>query len=109
MTEVADFTQDDLDEDDVMLLDTWEEVGLCVHASASACGCGDGRLGYAKCAQTTPLPVVLCIRLQCWKWQTCFMFLNHNADAYIALGGSVYELLSPFSDIPLDWQLIQPV
>lgn len=29
MTEVADFTQDDLDEDDVMLLDTWEEVGLC--------------------------------------------------------------------------------
>uniref|UniRef100_A0A672NWN3 Villin like n=1 Tax=Sinocyclocheilus grahami TaxID=75366 RepID=A0A672NWN3_SINGR len=29
MTEVADFTQDDLDEDDVMLLDTWEEVG-CV-------------------------------------------------------------------------------
>uniref|UniRef100_A0A672RFC6 Villin like n=1 Tax=Sinocyclocheilus grahami TaxID=75366 RepID=A0A672RFC6_SINGR len=27
VTEVADFTQDDLDEDDVMLLDTWEEVG----------------------------------------------------------------------------------
>lgn len=27
MTEVADFTQDDLDEDDVMLLDTWDEVG----------------------------------------------------------------------------------
>lgn len=31
MTEVADFTQDDLDEDDVMLLDTWEEVG-CVRS-----------------------------------------------------------------------------
>lgn len=30
MTEVADFTQEDLDEDDAMLLDTWEEVGLCV-------------------------------------------------------------------------------
>lgn len=26
MTEVDDFTQDDLDEEDVMLLDTWEEV-----------------------------------------------------------------------------------
>lgn len=44
MTEVGDFTQDDLDEDDVMLLDTWEEVGwLCeVMLSASfACGCGE--------------------------------------------------------------------
>lgn len=29
MTEVAHFSQDDLDEDDVMLLDTWDEVGLC--------------------------------------------------------------------------------
>lgn len=29
MSEVAHFTQDDLDEDDVMLLDTWDEVGLC--------------------------------------------------------------------------------
>lgn len=28
MNEVAHFTQDDLDEDDVMLLDTWDEVGL---------------------------------------------------------------------------------
>lgn len=26
MTEVEDFAQEDLDEDDVMLLDTWEEV-----------------------------------------------------------------------------------
>lgn len=26
MTEVVDFCQEDLDEDDVMLLDTWEEV-----------------------------------------------------------------------------------
>ncbi len=26
MTEVDDFTQTDLDEEDVMLLDTWEEV-----------------------------------------------------------------------------------
>lgn len=26
MTEIVDFCQDDLDEDDVMLLDTWEEV-----------------------------------------------------------------------------------
>lgn len=26
MTEIMDFCQDDLDEDDVMLLDTWEEV-----------------------------------------------------------------------------------
>lgn len=26
MAEVQDFAQDDLDEDDVMLLDTWEEV-----------------------------------------------------------------------------------
>lgn len=26
MTEVGDFTQGDLDEEDVMLLDTWEEV-----------------------------------------------------------------------------------
>lgn len=41
MTEVSDFSQDDLDEDDVMLLDTWEEVGcvmsccrLLLHAAA---------------------------------------------------------------------------
>lgn len=26
MTEVVDFAQSDLDEEDVMLLDTWEEV-----------------------------------------------------------------------------------
>ncbi|XP_036934717.1 villin-1 isoform X2 [Acanthopagrus latus] len=30
MTEVDDFTQDDLDEEDVMLLDTWEEIFLWV-------------------------------------------------------------------------------
>lgn len=28
MTEIVDFCQDDLDEDDVMLLDTWEEVSF---------------------------------------------------------------------------------
>lgn len=27
ITEVDDFTQSDMDEEDVMLLDTWEEVG----------------------------------------------------------------------------------
>lgn len=49
MTEVADFTQDDLDEDDVMLLDTWEEVGcvkqccrLLLHESAEKCWCRSG-------------------------------------------------------------------
>lgn len=39
MTEIVDFCQDDLDEDDVMLLDTWDEVsrhfcslqqGMCI-------------------------------------------------------------------------------
>ncbi|XP_053119800.1 villin-like protein isoform X2 [Hemicordylus capensis] len=30
MTEIVDFCQDDLDEDDVMLLDTWEEIFLWV-------------------------------------------------------------------------------
>lgn len=47
MTEVADFTQDDLDEDDVMLLDTWEEVGcvrsccrLLLHESDEKCRSG---------------------------------------------------------------------
>lgn len=29
VTEVTQFTQDDLSEDDVMLLDTWDQVWLC--------------------------------------------------------------------------------
>ncbi|XP_056104841.1 advillin isoform X2 [Rhinichthys klamathensis goyatoka] len=35
MTEVSDFSQDDLDEDDVMLLDTWEEICLWIGNSAN--------------------------------------------------------------------------
>ncbi|MEE6467429.1 hypothetical protein FKM82_007235 [Ascaphus truei] len=35
MTEVMDFAQSDLDEDDVMLLDTWEEVFLWIGKSAN--------------------------------------------------------------------------
>ncbi|XP_039522879.1 advillin isoform X1 [Pimephales promelas] len=35
MTEVFDFSQDDLDEDDVMLLDTWEEICLWIGNSAN--------------------------------------------------------------------------
>ncbi|XP_041040598.1 advillin [Carcharodon carcharias] len=35
MTEIFAFTQEDLDEDDVMLLDTWEEVFLWVGRSAN--------------------------------------------------------------------------
>ncbi|XP_077480056.1 villin-1 isoform X2 [Stigmatopora argus] len=35
MTEVADFAQSDLDEEDVMLLDTWEEVFLWMGVSAN--------------------------------------------------------------------------
>ncbi|KAL1248693.1 hypothetical protein QQF64_022011 [Cirrhinus molitorella] len=35
MTEVADFSQDDLDEDDVMLLDTWEEIFLWIGNAAN--------------------------------------------------------------------------
>ncbi|XP_041669918.1 villin-1 isoform X2 [Cheilinus undulatus] len=37
MTEVDDFTQTDLDEEDVMLLDTWEEIFLWVGVSANQC------------------------------------------------------------------------
>lgn len=36
MTEILDFCQDDLDEDDVMLLDTWEEIFLWVGKSANS-------------------------------------------------------------------------
>uniref|UniRef100_UPI00358FAFE8 villin-1-like isoform X1 n=2 Tax=Myxine glutinosa TaxID=7769 RepID=UPI00358FAFE8 len=35
VTEVTDFTQDDLDEDDVMLLDTWDEVLIWIGNGAS--------------------------------------------------------------------------
>ncbi|XP_067824462.1 advillin [Heptranchias perlo] len=35
MTEIFDFSQEDLDEDDVMLLDTWEEVSLWIGRSAN--------------------------------------------------------------------------
>ncbi|XP_064410536.1 villin-1 isoform X2 [Latimeria chalumnae] len=35
MTEVLDFAQDDLDEEDIMLLDTWEELFLWIGKSAN--------------------------------------------------------------------------
>nr|XP_015810628.2 villin-1 isoform X1 [Nothobranchius furzeri]XP_015810629.2 villin-1 isoform X1 [Nothobranchius furzeri] len=35
MTEICDFEQSDLDEDDVMLLDTWEEIFLWIGISAN--------------------------------------------------------------------------
>ncbi|XP_026534676.1 villin-1-like [Notechis scutatus] len=36
MTEIVDFGQDDLDEEDVMLLDTWEEIFLWVGKTANS-------------------------------------------------------------------------
>lgn len=32
VTEVTQFTQDDLSEDDVMLLDTWDQVGVALRS-----------------------------------------------------------------------------
>uniref|UniRef100_A0A671SLG4 Villin-1-like n=1 Tax=Sinocyclocheilus anshuiensis TaxID=1608454 RepID=A0A671SLG4_9TELE len=54
MTEVADFTQDDLDEDDVMLLDTWEEIFLWIGNSANQYETQESYSGAVEYLKTHP-------------------------------------------------------
>ncbi|KAI7792762.1 putative villin-like protein, partial [Triplophysa rosa] len=54
MTEMADFTQDDLDEDDVMLLDTWEEIFLWIGNSSNQYETQEANLCAVEYLQTHP-------------------------------------------------------
>lgn len=54
MTEVEDFTQDDLDEEDVMLLDTWEEIFLWIGRSANDYESKESSTSAAEYLRTHP-------------------------------------------------------
>nr|XP_015209569.1 PREDICTED: villin-like protein [Lepisosteus oculatus]XP_015209570.1 PREDICTED: villin-like protein [Lepisosteus oculatus]XP_015209571.1 PREDICTED: villin-like protein [Lepisosteus oculatus]XP_015209572.1 PREDICTED: villin-like protein [Lepisosteus oculatus]XP_015209573.1 PREDICTED: villin-like protein [Lepisosteus oculatus] len=54
MTEVDDFAQDDLDEDDVMLLDTWEEVFLWIGQQANECEKKESYISAVEYLKTHP-------------------------------------------------------
>ncbi|XP_043939326.1 advillin-like isoform X2 [Protopterus annectens] len=54
MTEIAEFTQEDLDEDDVMLLDTWEEIFLWIGKSANEYEKSESVIAAKEYLQTHP-------------------------------------------------------
>ena len=76
----GDFNQSDLATDDVMLLDTWEQVGLCPCKSAKALSC-------LLCAQH--------VEIKCFIW-SLFQMLTFGFSTKLDILGLTYSFFSPF-------------